>query len=370
MDLSPIHVVPRRRLLTVTGITGIAYTLSWIAGLAVAAPSPKLTASGAQIAAAFAGHQTAVAVQFALTEGLPAAGLAIIAVALARAARRSGAAAAARAALLAGAAAALISLLQFVLGAVLAGTASPGTAHLLYDAVNRLDGVKMLALAVLALAGAASRVLPRWLRYTGIALAIAITASGIAYLLLLQGLAILAIPSGVLLLVFITGTGIVLGTSANKPARCPACNRNGRQSLAMIAVFRHRRPACGTRCKSLPRPPRYRTRSGKGEWNVTGDAVRFRRGDGRKVRHSRRRRRCVGGRSGDLRQPRRDEHRQPAARRPGHVVPCGVGHEDLHGHDADAPGGGGQRSIWTRRCAGMFPSSSSRTSRPRRRSPC
>ena len=222
MDLSPIHVVPRRRLLTVTGIAGIAgiaYTLSWIAGLAVAAPSPRLTAPGAQIAAAFAGHQTAVAVQFALTEGLPAAGLAIIAVALARAVRRSGAAAAARAALLAGAAAALISLLQFVLGEVLAGTASPGTAHLLYDAVNRLDGVKMSALAVLGLAGAASRVLPRWLRYTGIVLAIAIAASGIAYLLLLQGLAILAVPSGVLLLVFITGTGIVLGAPASKPRR-------------------------------------------------------------------------------------------------------------------------------------------------------
>ena len=219
MDLSPIHVVPRRRLLTVTGITGIAYTLSWIAGLAVAAPSPKLTASGAQIAAAFAGHQTAVAVQFTLTEGLPAAGLAIIAVALARAARRSGAAGAARAALLAGGAAALISLLQFVLGAVLAGTASPGTAHLLYDAVNRLDGVKMLVLAILGVAGAASRVLPRWLRYTGIALTIAIASSGIAYLLLLQGLAILAIPSGVLLLVSITGTGIVLGTPVGKPRR-------------------------------------------------------------------------------------------------------------------------------------------------------
>jgi hypothetical protein len=219
MDLSPIHVVPRRRLLTVTGITGIAYALSWIAGLAIAAPSPKLTASGAQIAAALAGHQTAVAVQFALTEGLPAAGLAIIAIALARAARRSGAAAAAWAALIAGGAAALISLLQFVLGAVLAGTASPGTAHLLYDAVNRLDGVKMFALAVLALAGAASRVLPRWLRYAGIALAIAIASSGIAYLLLLEGLAILAVPAGVMLLVFITGTGIVLGTSPSKPRR-------------------------------------------------------------------------------------------------------------------------------------------------------
>ena len=93
MDLSPIHGVPRRRVLTVTGVAAIAYTLSWIAGLAVAAPSPRLTASGAQIAAAFAGHETAVAAQFALTEGLPAAGLASIAIALARAARRSGAAA-------------------------------------------------------------------------------------------------------------------------------------------------------------------------------------------------------------------------------------------------------------------------------------
>ena len=212
---------PRRRLLTVTGVTGIAFTLSWIAGLAVAAPSPKLTASGAEIIAALAGHGTAVATQFALTEGLPAAGLAIVSVALARAELRSGAAVAARFACIAGVAAAVISLAQFVLGTVLAGTSAPGTAHTLYEAVNRLDGAKMLALAVLGLAGAASRVLPRWLRYTGIALATAITASGVAYLLLLQSLAILAVPAGVLLLVFITGTGITLGTSASKPRRDP-----------------------------------------------------------------------------------------------------------------------------------------------------
>ncbi len=210
----------RRRLLTVTGLAGIGYALSWIAGLSVPAPSPKLTASGAEIAAAFAGHGTAVAAQFTLTEGLPAAGLAIVSIALARAAHRSGAASAARVALIAGVAAALISLLQFVLGAVLAGTSAPGTAHLLYDAVNRLDGVKMLALAVLAVAAVASGILPRWLRYAGIALAITITASGIAYLLLLPSLASLAVyPAGVLLLVFITGTGITLGTSAGNPRR-------------------------------------------------------------------------------------------------------------------------------------------------------
>jgi hypothetical protein len=230
MDLS----TTRRRLLTVTGVTGIGYTLSWIAGLSVPAPSPELTASGAEITAAFAGHGTAVAAQFALTEGLPAAGLAIISIALARAARRSGAAAAARVALIAGGAAAFISLLQLVLGVVLAGTTTPGTAHLLYDAVNRLDGVKMLALAGLALAGAASGTLPRWLRYTGIALAITIAASSVAYLLLLQGLAVLAVPAGVLLLVFITGTGITLGTSTNKPSRdAPAAHKADADAAAL-----------------------------------------------------------------------------------------------------------------------------------------
>src|SRR5580704_15750439 len=109
-DVTAPRDARHRRLLTVTGVTGIAYTVSWIAGLAVAAPSPKLTASGASITAALAGHQAAVVAQFALTEGLPAAGLAVISIALARAARGSGAAGHARVVLVAGLPAALISL--------------------------------------------------------------------------------------------------------------------------------------------------------------------------------------------------------------------------------------------------------------------
>jgi hypothetical protein len=226
--------ISRRGLLTVAGVAGVGYALSWIAGLSVPAPSPKLTAPGAEIAAALAGHGTAVATQFALTEGLPAAGLAIISIALAQAARRSGAATAAWVTLIAGVAAVLISLAQFVLGAMLAVTSAPGTAHLLYAAVNRLDGVKMLALAILAVAAVASAVLPRWLRYTGIALAIAITASGAAYLLLLQSLANLAIPAGVLLLVFITGTGITLGTLAGESSHDAPAARKAPQQRAAV----------------------------------------------------------------------------------------------------------------------------------------
>jgi hypothetical protein len=205
----------RRRLLTVTGVVGIGYSLSWIAGLAVPAPSPRFGAPGAEVVAALAGHAPAVATQFALTEGLPAAGIAVISVALARTARRRGAAGPARFALVSGLVAAIISALQFGLGLALTVTSAPGPAHLLYASVDRLDGAKMLALAVLGAAAAAMTALPRWLRYTGIALAVTITCSGLVYLLLAASLAAAAGPALVLLLAFMTGCGIVIGMKAD-----------------------------------------------------------------------------------------------------------------------------------------------------------
>lgn len=201
------------RLRTLPGVIGIGYTLSWIAGLSIPAPSPKLDASGAQIVSELTGHAPALVMQFLLTEGLPAAGIAVISVTLARFARS-------RLALVAGAAAAFISLLQFSLGCWLAATTSPGTAHLLYQTLNRMDGVKMLFLAVLGCAAAAAAVLPQWLRLTAGALAVAIAVSGAVYLLLAQGLAELAGPALVLLLVFMTGTGIWLGGRERRDS-CP-----------------------------------------------------------------------------------------------------------------------------------------------------
>jgi hypothetical protein len=113
----------------------------------------------------------------------------------------------------AGVTAAAISVLQFCLGIWLTVTSSAVTAHVLFQLVNRMDGVKMLVLAVLGAAVAAAPALPRWLRCTGAALAVAIAASGVVYLLLLQGLMLLAAPALVLLLIFITGAGIWLGGS-------------------------------------------------------------------------------------------------------------------------------------------------------------
>ncbi|GLY79676.1 hypothetical protein [Actinoallomurus iriomotensis] len=212
--MSTTTIAPRRSgLITTPAITGIAYTLSWIAGLSVGAPSPEVDSGGTAVVSAFAGHSAAVSAQFLFTEGLPAAGLAVVSLALARAraagrqAGRGGSAGVA----IAGVVAALISFIQFVLGVTLAGTSSPGTAHLLFDGVNRLDGIKMCTLAAMAVAAVSTGLLPRWLRFTGVALAAAIVASGVGYLLLIPSVATLAYVSGPLLLLFVTGTGIVLG---------------------------------------------------------------------------------------------------------------------------------------------------------------
>jgi hypothetical protein len=161
--------------------------------------------------AALAGHGPAAAVQFVLTEGLPAAGIAVIAAALARLARHRGSPVASRLALVAGLAAAAISAVQAVLGIALTATSAPGQAYLLCAGVDRLDGVKMLALAVLGAAAAAVTALPRWLRWTGAALAVAMTGSALVYLLLAASLAAAAGPALVLLLAFMTGCGIMIG---------------------------------------------------------------------------------------------------------------------------------------------------------------
>src|ERR1700733_8617001 len=144
----------RHRLLTVTGAVGIGYTLSWIAGLTVPAPSPKFSASGAQIVSAVAGHAPALALQYALTEGLPAVGIAVVVIALAR---LTGS----RLVMAAGVTAAVISVLQFCLGMWLTATRSSVPAHVLFQMVKRMDGVKMLILAVLGAGVAAASVVPR-----------------------------------------------------------------------------------------------------------------------------------------------------------------------------------------------------------------
>jgi hypothetical protein len=203
----------RHRMRVVPAAAGVGFTVSWIAGIAIPAPSPRMTAPGTTIVAALAGHGGEVVANFVLTEGFPALGLVVVSAFLARAMRVRGALGLASTARVAGLVAAAISVTQCVLGVVLAGTTAPGTARELYELVNRLDGGKMFVLAVLAAVAAVASLLPGWLRYLSAALAISITASGIAYLFLLDSVAWLAYPAGLLLVAVIPAVGYVLGRS-------------------------------------------------------------------------------------------------------------------------------------------------------------
>jgi hypothetical protein len=198
-------------------IAGIGYSLSWAVGLSVFSSSTDVHSGGREIQSTFAGHGAAATAQFVFTEGLPAVCLGVVVIALAgsvvadpRARTRL---------LVSGLTASIISLTQCVLGIVLITQLVPSdridAIGRVSELIDRLDGVKMLLLAVFGLtAGLAiwrgPLRLPRWLGYVAFALSAAIAVSGIGYLFLLTGPAYAAWVSLPLLLVFITGSALSL----------------------------------------------------------------------------------------------------------------------------------------------------------------
>jgi hypothetical protein len=203
-----------------TASAGVAYLVAWVVGLAVWPTNLAVDASDAKVVAAYSGHRGVADTQYLLVEGVAAIALAVVVIAVGRAAGSSGGRLG-RVAVLAGLGAVIVSLIECVLGLLLAGVAVPnGDAHrvgALFDPINRLDGVKMLALAAMALAavGLVRRhdLLPRWLGYTAGLLAAALIVSGVGYLLLNTTLAQAAAVSLPLLLIWVTGTGLTLGRS-------------------------------------------------------------------------------------------------------------------------------------------------------------
>ena len=149
------------------GVAGLAYVVAWVAGLAIWPANLALNATAGQVAASYRAHPAQAVAQYLLIEGLAGVLLGIVLACVLRAARdRAGRWAAGPAAL--SAIAVLTSLSQCVIGLFITAAATAGrTARCgqLSDLVNRLDGVKMLALAAAAAWLAVTvTVLPRWLR--------------------------------------------------------------------------------------------------------------------------------------------------------------------------------------------------------------
>ena len=213
---------PRSSWYLLPAYAGIAYVVVWAAGLAVWPQNLPLNAPPAQVAASYAAHPAAAVTQYVLVEGL--AGL-LLGVVLAfalisgdrHAVRNRFVTATALAAV-------VISLLQAIVGMFLIAAATQhdiARAGNLSDLVNRLDGVKMLALAAvaayLAARGTPARP-PSWLRATAALTAAALIASGLGYLTLSSTLAGAAYVSGPLLLLWIAATGVWLARTSSAPA--------------------------------------------------------------------------------------------------------------------------------------------------------
>jgi hypothetical protein len=174
------------------------------------------------MAASYRAHPAEARVQYLLIEGLAGVLLGIVLACELRAARdRAGRRATGPAAL--SAIAVLTSLTQCVIGLFITAAATGGhiaSCGTLSDLVNRLDGVKMLALVgATAWIAATGPALPRWLRGLTVALGLALIASGYAYLALSNALAWTAYVSGPLLLLWVGSAGIALTVTARRHAR-------------------------------------------------------------------------------------------------------------------------------------------------------
>jgi hypothetical protein len=212
----------RHRGLAAPAAAGVAFVAAWVTGLSVWPSNLDVAASGVRVVGAYAGHEGVAVAQYLLVEGLAAVALGIVVIALGRAARLRGAGRLGGVVVLAGVGAVIVSLVECALGLLLAGVVVPdgesGRAGTLFHLINRLDGVKMFALAAVALAGVAlarrTGVLPRWLGNVAALLAVAMVASGVGYLLLNNTVSQAAAASLGLLLVWVAGAGVTLGRTS------------------------------------------------------------------------------------------------------------------------------------------------------------
>ena len=214
---APSMPAGRRSLVAAPAVAGVVYSAAWVLGLAVWPSNLDVAAADVQVVATYGAHRDAAMTQYLLVEGVAAIALAVVVLSLGQAARRSGAERLGRAAVAAGLMGAVLSLTQCAFGLLLAGVVAPDgetdRAGRLFDLINRMDGVKMFALAAMAVAavGLGRRaVLPRWLGYTAAFLTVALIASGAGYLLLNTTAAQAAFVSLPLLLVWVTGAGVAV----------------------------------------------------------------------------------------------------------------------------------------------------------------
>ncbi len=198
--------------------------MTWVVGLAVWPANLALNATAAQVAASHRAHPAEASVQYLLVEGLAALLLGIVLACVLRA-NRDRVSGQTVGPVLLSAVAVITSLTECVLGLLVTAASTGGhvaTAGSLFEVLNRLDGVKMFALAgAIAWLAATRPALPRWLRRVTPVVVLALIASGCTYLTLANAFAWTAFVSLPLLLLWVAGAGLALTVAARRRTARP-----------------------------------------------------------------------------------------------------------------------------------------------------
>lgn len=194
----------------------LAYVAAWLVGLALKPAGVTSADSEAAIVGNYVDHRVASIAQVLLVHAVAAAAVFVFAIGVARFAessRRTRVAGWGR-----GTAAVIIvaSLVQAVLGVVMiatAGSVGPSTARGLLVGIERLDAVKLVALAGLCGVGlvlARRGLLARWTAWVAAAAIVCLSLAAIALAGIASVLAPMAAPALVLLLLWAGGVGFTV----------------------------------------------------------------------------------------------------------------------------------------------------------------
>jgi hypothetical protein len=203
-----IPPAPTRRPARRPRAAGIAYVGAWVVGLTAFGVGPASDASDAEVARYFADHRTLTALQSLLIHGVAAMALLVVLGAVKRAGATT------RIAHAAGVVGVGLSLTQLALDLWRSAFSTGSTTTALVHMIDRLDGFKMFAFAVMI--GAAvhacrrAGLIGRRMERVGGVAAVALVVSGIAYAGAVDSLLVSAELSLVLLLTWVGYLGVAV----------------------------------------------------------------------------------------------------------------------------------------------------------------
>jgi hypothetical protein len=202
-------LTPARSTRSWSKAAGVTYVAAWLVGLTAFGTGPGADATPAQVAEHFASHRVSTTVQSLLIHGLAAASLFVVLTVV----RRAGATT--RTAHVAGVVGVGLSLTQLALDAWRSLIATGSTTSTVVDVIDRVDGFKMFAFAVMIGASVrslrAAGMIGRRMGIVGAAATAALVLSGVGYAVAVDSLRGTAALSLLLLLVWVGYLGVAAG---------------------------------------------------------------------------------------------------------------------------------------------------------------